>query len=61
MFTPKKFKIADRVKSAIFSKSVAEYLPYEELMDDADGNGYIIYSDGTWGSACACSPSISTR
>lgn len=49
MFTPKKFKIADRVKSAIFSKSVAEYLPYEELMDDAEGNGYIIYSDGTMG------------
>ena len=49
MFVPSMFKVKKDTPGAKFSKTIASELPFEELLDDKDGNGYIIYSDGMMG------------
>ena len=56
MFIPSIYKEPKKVENAIFSKTIASMLPYEEVLDDADGNGYIIYNDGTMGMAIRFQP-----
>lgn len=56
MFVPSMYKVKKDTPGSIFSKTIAAELPYEELLNDKNGNGFIIYSDGTMGMGMKMTP-----